>query len=147
MKPTSLQPSTDLPHATPVTQPVVFFDGVCGLCNRAVDFLLRADRHQVLRFAPLQGETAAALLGRQTDAPLDSIVLLDASGRHERSYAILLILQHLGGAWRMAGLLTVVPRPLRDAFYLWIARNRYAWFGQKATCRIPNSADRARFLA
>ena len=127
-------------------QPIVFFDGVCGLCNRAVDVLLRADRRHVLIFAPLQGETARRLLQIAPDTPFDTVVLLDATGRHEKSNAALRICRHLGGWWRLWLVCYVVPEALRDAVYSFIARHRYAWFGQRDSCRLPTPQERARFL-
>jgi predicted DCC family thiol-disulfide oxidoreductase YuxK len=128
--------------------PIVFFDGVCGLCNASVDWLLTRDRRAILTFAPIQGETAARTLGKQDDDPESwSMVLVDDTGRYERSDAAIGIARHLGGPWALAGrLVGVVPRGLRDAAYRWIARNRYRWFGRHDTCRIPSPAERARFL-
>jgi predicted DCC family thiol-disulfide oxidoreductase YuxK len=127
--------------------PIIFFDGVCGLCNRAVDALLQADRQAVFRFAPLQGETAKRLLPPLPEDPEDwSIVYLDERGVHRYSDASLEICRRLGGAWSLAALLRFVPRALRDPVYLWIARNRYRWFGKRDSCRVPTSDERARFL-
>jgi predicted DCC family thiol-disulfide oxidoreductase YuxK len=133
-------------------QPIVFFDGVCGLCNTAVDVLLRADRHHRLIFAPLQGETAQRLLhtpahvNETAEPSFDTIVLLDAAGRHEKSDAALRICRHLGGFWRMWLAFYVLPEPIRDALYSFVARHRYAWFGKKDTCRLPTPEERQRFL-
>ena len=130
----------------------VLFDGVCGLCHRTVDFLLRADRRGRLRFATLQGPTAARLLA-QADHNLDLETVLYA--RHpagarpdllDRSNAILAILEDLGGPWRAAAALRLVPRPLRDAVYRFVAARRYRWFGKRDACRVPTPAERDRFL-
>ena len=129
-----------------ILQPSVFFDGVCGLCNATVDLLLRADRHHRLLFASLQGETAHARLGLPADAPLDTLVLLDAQGRHDRSSAVLRIAYYLGGPWHALAVFWLVPRPVRDAVYQFIARHRYVWFGKRATCRLASPAERGRFL-
>jgi predicted DCC family thiol-disulfide oxidoreductase YuxK len=127
--------------------PIVFFDGVCGLCNRSVDWLMSRDHRGVLRFAPLQGETATRLLGHQDDDPERwSMVLVDRTGRYWRSDAAIRTVRHLGGAWAFVGLLLIVPRGLHDAAYAWIARNRYRLFGRHETCRLPTPAERARFL-
>jgi predicted DCC family thiol-disulfide oxidoreductase YuxK len=129
------------------SRPIVFFDGVCGLCNGSVDWLLERDHRAVLRFAPIQGETAARMLGAPGDDPAGwSMVLLDRTGRYERSDAAIRIARHLGGRWRWAGLLFIVPRGLRDAVYRWIARNRYRFFGRREACRVPTPAERDRFL-
>ena len=127
-------------------RPIVFFDGACGLCNATLDLLLRADRRQRLLFAPLQGDTAQRLLGTSSATPLDTIVLLDAEGRHEKSAAVLQICRHLGGLWRLWLLSGIVPQALRNAAYSFVARHRYAWFGRKDTCRQPTASERARFL-
>jgi predicted DCC family thiol-disulfide oxidoreductase YuxK len=125
--------------------PILFFDGLCGLCNGAVDVLLRLDRRAQLRFAPLQGVTAATLLPGGQALP-DSVVLLDRDGLHLRSEAILRALIHLGGSWRAAALGRIVPRGIRDALYDAIASRRRRWFGRRATCRIPTSEEAPRFL-
>jgi predicted DCC family thiol-disulfide oxidoreductase YuxK len=126
--------------------PIVFFDGVCGLCNRFVDALLRADRGAQLKFAPLQGDTARRLLPpRPHDAAAWSVVYLDEHGLHERTDALVALGRRLGGAWRLAAALAIVPRPLRDALYGVIARHRYRLSTRRAACRLPPPGDR-RFL-
>jgi predicted DCC family thiol-disulfide oxidoreductase YuxK len=130
-------------------QPIAFFDGVCGLCNAIVDFLLRVDTKRVLLFAPLQGETARRALGpmaQEQDVGEDSFVLLDEHGMHERADAVLATCRHLGGPWALIGLAGLLPLELLDQGYRFIARNRYDWFGQRATCRIPTAEERERFL-
>ncbi|MEA2638943.1 MAG: hypothetical protein QOF51_337 [Chloroflexota bacterium] len=127
--------------------PIVFFDGVCELCNRSVDLLLRADTQRVFAFASLQGETARELLPPLTgDTSRWSIVYLDERGEHRESDAVLAICRRLGGPWRLLGLARVLPRWLRDPAYRFIARHRYGTFGERATCRIPTAAERSRFL-
>jgi len=138
--------STALPPSA-VGHPIIFFDGVCGLCNAVVDRLLRADRDALFRFAPLQGETARALLSPQDDDPLRwTLVYLDERGLHTQSDAALESCRRLGGMWRLLSLLRVLPRPLRDAAYRVVVRNRYRWFGRREACRVPSAAERARFL-
>jgi predicted DCC family thiol-disulfide oxidoreductase YuxK len=136
----------DRPDTSPRSGPIVFFDGVCGLCNRSVDLLLRWDRRHVLRFAPLQGSTAAQLLPPDRIIDLDSFVLIDDAGMHIRSTAVLRALEQVGGPWRAVVLLRVVPGFVRDAVYSWVARNRYRWYGQRAQCRLPTRQEAARFL-
>jgi predicted DCC family thiol-disulfide oxidoreductase YuxK len=129
------------------TPPIVFFDGVCGLCNRFVDLLLRADRRGVLRFAPLQGETARRMLPPLEGEPSAwTVVFLDERGVQVRSDAVLAIAARLGGAMGLLAWLRVVPRGLRDRTYRFVARHRYRWFGQREGCRVPSAADRERFL-
>lgn len=127
--------------------PIIFFDGVCGVCNAFVDIMLHIDKGQVFHFAPIQGETAQKLLPPLGDNPGEwSIVLLDEAGVLERSDACLAILRRLGGVWRVFGWLRFLPRALRDGAYRVIARNRYRWFGRRETCRVPTADERVRFL-
>jgi predicted DCC family thiol-disulfide oxidoreductase YuxK len=128
--------------------PIVFFDGVCNLCNGAVNFLLDRDRRGRLRFAPLQGSTYASLQSAHPDlSGVDSIVLADDEGVHVRSTAALRLLRHLGAPWSLLSRMgLIVPRRLRDWLYDRVARGRYRWFGRQEACRVPTPALRARFL-
>lgn len=125
---------------------IVFFDGVCGLCNRFVDILLRVDRNARFRFAPLQGSAARELLPPDRARALESVVYLRDGVALQRSDAAIRILMDLGGWRRGFGLLLLVPRFIRDFIYAWVARNRYAWFRKREACRVPTDAERARFL-
>jgi predicted DCC family thiol-disulfide oxidoreductase YuxK len=130
-----------------VGEAIVYFDGVCNLCNRFVDFLVRHDRKGRYRFASLQGETARRRLPHGLTGPAPETIVLESSGELRfRSDAALAILSGLGGAWRAFGALRVVPRPLRDWVYQWIARNRFRWFGRRDTCRVPGPKERSLFL-
>ena len=126
--------------------PVIYFDGYCGLCNGFVDFVLARDRARRFRFAPLQGTTARARFGDPGDVDPTTILLEEEGTVFERSTAALRIIAALGGIWRLAGLLRLVPRFIRDAVYDWVARNRYGWFGKRDTCRLPSPEERAVFL-
>ncbi len=126
---------------------IVFYDGVCGLCNGFVRFLLAADRRGRLRFAPLQGTTAAALRARRPFPPsTDSIVFSAGEEVSFKSAAVLGILSSLGGPWRLAALFRGVPRVFRDALYDFVAARRYRWFGRYDACPLPDPAVRGRFL-
>jgi predicted DCC family thiol-disulfide oxidoreductase YuxK len=130
---------------------VVFFDGVCNLCNGTVQFLIDRDKREHLRFAALQSEAAKAMLdGRdlgRARASLDSVLLLEGDTLYARSDAALRIARRLSGAWPALYALILVPRFLRDAVYEFVARHRYRWFGRTEQCRVPTPALRARFLA
>lgn len=132
-------------HPAPGTS-IVYFDGVCGLCNRFVDFLLRHDHRHQFRYAPLQGETAAARLGVRPGSAPRSIVLEDDEGIWERSRAVLRILGRLGGVWTTTRIMGLLPAGFRDWVYDRIAERRYAWFGQRQSCRLPTPAEQERFL-
>ena len=130
-------------HTSP-PHTIVFFDGVCGLCNGFVDFLVRHDRSRALRYAPLQGNTAAGFARLPRD--LDSVVVVHDDRVLVKSDAALTALSRLGGVWRLSAVARVIPRVLRDAVYDLIARNRYRWFGKHETCRRPTTDEAAWFL-
>ncbi len=130
--------------------PIILFDGVCNLCDASVRFVIDHDPDARFRFAPLQSQAAAALLarlGRAAPSGPQAVLLLEGGRSWEGSDAALRIARRLRGPWRLAGALAVVPRPLREAAYRLIARNRFRWFGRRAACRLPTPELRARFLA
>jgi predicted DCC family thiol-disulfide oxidoreductase YuxK len=126
-------------------RPILFFDGVCNLCNGFVDFLITRDNS--LLFAPLQGLTASHKLSPLLTQTLPSVVLIDEQGRvYLRSAAALRVLTGLGGLWLVLKIFLLLPGFLRDIIYNFIAANRYSWFGKKDSCRLPSLAERDRFL-
>ena len=140
-------PGAGAPRSSALEHPIIFFDGVCAMCNRFVDLILRADRRDVFRFAPLQGETARELLSPLADDPREwSMIYLDERGVHEESDASLEVYRRLGGVWWLASLLRLVPRFIRTPAYRLVARNRYRWFGRRDSCRVPSAEEKARFL-
>ncbi len=126
--------------------PVVFFDGVCGLCNGFVDRLIRWDRNKVLRYATLQGATARTQLPQELTTNLSTIVYYDGQRSWTKSGAALRALMRIGGLWKLMAVFLVVPAVIRNVVYDMIARNRYQWFGKHETCRIPSPTERALFL-
>ena len=129
---------------------MLFYDGHCGLCHRAVKFVLKHDRTgEAFRFAPLQGGTFSALVPEEARGSLpDSIVVRTSDGALlVRSTAFIHILRRLGGGWRLwASVLTVIPRGLRDAAYDFVARVRYRIFGRRdELCPIVPAELRKRF--
>jgi predicted DCC family thiol-disulfide oxidoreductase YuxK len=129
-------------------RPVAIFDGVCNLCNAAVDWIIRHDRRARIVFAASQSPPGAALLARHGASPsaADTFVLVEHGRLYDRSTAALHVARLVGFPWSLAAVFLVVPRPLRDAIYSYVARNRYRWFGRKETCRLPSPEERARFL-
>jgi predicted DCC family thiol-disulfide oxidoreductase YuxK len=123
----------------------VFYDGWCSLCDGFVGFMLPRRHRAGLRFAPLQGQTAALTFGGRPPGA-DSIVLVDAEGTHFRSAAVLRAVSGAGGGWSFAALLGLVPRWFSDPVYDAIAANRYRWFPRLAECRLPGSEERAALL-
>jgi len=125
---------------------IIFFDGVCTLCNHFVDILIQQDKNHQFYFASLQSKTAEQLLTKQ-DLGLDTIVFLDQTQTFKKSSAVLRILFHLGGLWMVLSILaSVLPTTLRDLIYDLIARHRYRFFGKKESCRLPTAEEKPFFL-
>lgn len=127
----------------------MLFDGVCNLCNGSVNFIIDRDPAARFRFAALQTPAAAELLARHGRIPAatpDSIILIEGDRLYEHSTAALRIARRLRGGWKLLYAFIIVPRPLRDLVYRWIARNRYRWFGRSEACRMPTPELRERFL-
>ncbi len=132
---------------TEIEKPIIFFDGVCGLCNHFLNFVLKKDTDQKFYYAPLQGETAKKYLPElDEDAEEWTMFLLDENGLHERSTASLKIFEKLGGTWGALGVLLYVPKLIRNPVYKFIAKNRYKWFGKRDACRLPTPEEKERFL-
>ncbi len=127
---------------------ILLFDGVCNLCNGSVQWVIARDPHARFRFASLQSDAGRALLARHglpADA-LDTVVLVDGDARYTKSDAAIEVARRLGGPYRLAAAAKLVPRPLRDAVYDWVARNRYARWGRSDACWVPTPELRDRFL-
>jgi predicted DCC family thiol-disulfide oxidoreductase YuxK len=137
-------PSTIASEKVP---PVVLFDGNCNLCNHSVDFVLRHERDQTLRFAPSESAYGRAALSEHgITGPPDGIVLIENGRVYQRSTASLRLCRYLRAPWRWLSLLSVMPVRIRDGIYGWIAAHRYRWFGKSAACRVPTPELQSRFL-
>ena len=147
-----MDPATSEPAVSSPFTRLVLFDGVCGFCDDAVRWLLERDPERRLRFAPLQGETAAALRARHPEIPtdLDTMVYVDASDGTEQVYlrsdAILCTWAAVAPDRRTLRWLRRLPRPLLDLGYRLFIRLRYHLFGRLEACRIPTPAERPLFL-
>lgn len=131
----------------PDRPPILFYDGECGLCHRTVRWVLKRDRAGVIRFAPLQGSTYATIAIRDKPMDVSTIVFVDGSEALTRGDAVLAYLRRMGGIWpALATCGAIVPRPLRDALYRFVARRRRAWYGRANACDLPSQAHAARFL-
>ncbi|TAE61829.1 MAG: thiol-disulfide oxidoreductase DCC family protein [Bacteroidetes bacterium] len=128
---------------------IIIFDGVCTLCNASVDFVIRRDKKNQFQFTANQNEAGRRILEEQGIAPGDSetVFLFENGTLYQKSTAALRIARSLGFPWSLFYAGIIIPAPLRDAIYNWIARNRYRWFGKKETCRLPSPEERAKFLA
>jgi len=133
--------------------PIVLYDGVCGLCNRLNQFLLKRDHHDRFRFASLQSSLAGSLTLRHgaNSKDLDTVyVVVDHNRPTEhllaRSDAIIHVLTQLGGGWKLMGIAKLIPKSLRDGVYKIVARNRYRVFGKHDSCMLPDPKNKDKFL-
>jgi predicted DCC family thiol-disulfide oxidoreductase YuxK len=131
-----------------MNHPIILYDGVCHLCNGVINYILPRDKKRYFRFSPLQSETGQALLQKfnlPTD-DYDSFVLVEGDKHYVRSGAAIKVMQGMGFPYSLGATLWILPRPLRDALYNWVAKNRYKWFGQYDTCLMPTPDIKERFL-
>ena len=126
---------------------IVLFDGECNFCDASVQFIIKRDPKGYFQFAAQQSDIGETFK-RQYDVPnsMDSILVIDQHKVYNSSDAALHISKHLNGLWSYFHLLKVIPKPIRDVVYKFIAKNRYAWFGKKDSCMIPSPEIRNRFL-
>ena len=129
--------------SSPDDQNIVFFDGVCNLCNFWIQLLLDQDKKKVLKFCSLQNHFSKTFLG---DKHPDSIIYWRKGQILYKSKAVLAILSDLGGIWRVLCLFKIIPGFILDKIYDFIARRRYSWFGQREICRVPTDEEKSRFL-
>jgi len=130
-----------------IDPPVLYFDGVCNVCDASVRFILDHEKDATLRFASLQSAKALASLPAFgiDPADLDSLVVVEDGQAWGRSTAALKVLKYLKPPWSWLSFLLFIPRPIRDFFYKAFAVNRYRFFGKKEACMVPTAALRARF--
>lgn len=128
------------------SQTIIFFDGVCHLCNTFVNFLIRADKKRLFKYAPLQGTTASTHLSPQDRAHLESVIVWIDGATLYRSQAVLTVLIQLGGPYSILSVLKILPSSWLDFGYQMVARHRYEWFGKKEFCRIPTPSERDYLL-
>jgi predicted DCC family thiol-disulfide oxidoreductase YuxK len=134
--------------AAPTPPRIVLYDGVCGLCDKLVQFLVAKDRARLLRYAPLQGDTAARLRAQHPEIPadLDTMVFVDEGKVYLRSRAAARIARYLPWPWRLGAAVRFVPRFLADAVYGLVARSRYRIFGKVDACGLPTPEERQLLL-
>ena len=125
---------------------VLFFDGVCNLCNGFVDFLIRCQKTKKIYFSPLQGNTAKIILPEGKISNLDSVVYYRDGKVFEQSRAVLYVLSDTLFLGKVFLVFLIIPSPIRDFIYRKIANSRYHLFGRRTHCRLPTSEERALFL-
>lgn len=130
------------------SQPIILFDGICNLCDGAVQFVIKHDPENQFLFASLQSEAGQRLL-KQYKLPVEnfnSFILIQDEKVYSKSTGALKVARQIKGVWSWLYIFIIIPAFIRDAVYAWIAQNRYKWFGKKEACMIPTPELKARFL-
>jgi len=128
-------------------QKIVFFDGVCNLCNSSVSFLIKKDKKRTLKYSSLQGSFAKEHLRQKDIECLESVVFLKEGKLYYKSEAVVRVLMELRGFYKFLGcFLSLFPYALLNVFYSFIAKNRYRFFGKQETCRVPSQEEKKLFI-
>jgi len=122
---------------------IIVFDGICGLCNKSIDMLIKLDQKKLFKYTSLQGEYVKQL---DIEEGIDSIIFYEEGKLYYKSTAILRILRSLGGVWVITNIFYLIPTLLRDAIYDLIAKYRYKIFGKMESCRMSKKDEEALFL-
>jgi len=129
------------------TEVIVFYDGLCGLCNKSVRWLIRHDRKRRLRYASIQSDFARKLPEEFRSSKVPGSIIFKNGPRYStRSDAVIRVMMKLGGIYCLSAMFLVIPRAIRDAVYDWIGRNRYKWFGKYEACPLPGPEEQDLFL-
>lgn len=133
----------------PENKKIILFDGVCNLCNSAVQFVIQHDTKDVFRFVALQSELGQEILKHIGINPknIDSIILYEPGvAYYYKSSAAIKIAQNLDGFWHFETVFRIIPTAIRNQLYDYIAKNRYKWYGKQESCMIPSPELKAKFL-
>lgn len=128
--------------------PILLFDGVCNICDYSVQFVIKHNKSESVHFAALQSSFGQEQL-KKSDLPssdLKSLIFIEDGDMYTRSTGALKLARHLNSPWKWAYIFIIIPRPIRDWFYNYIAAHRYQWFGEKDACMIPSKEVRERFI-
>lgn len=131
---------------SPLPKHILFFDGYCHFCHGSVQFVQRYDYQKRFFFAPLQGEAAKNVLNLKEGNIPESVVYYRKGKVYYKSTAGLLAAWDMHHIWSLLAILLIVPAPIRNLVYDWIARNRYKWFGKKEHCVIPSDKEKQQYL-
>jgi predicted DCC family thiol-disulfide oxidoreductase YuxK len=139
------------PNDQPTVSMVLYFDGVCGLCSRFIDFVMKRDTEKLFRYSPLQGKSFEDLKNKYPWVEgQNSIVLVFRMVNRDvvlfRSRAVFFVLNELGGGWKVLSWVKIIPAPITDLGYRIVSKLRYRIFGKKESCRIPTPEERSLFL-
>ena len=131
-----------------IDKAIIFFDGVCNLCNSSVQFIIKHDKKHRFVFAALQSDVARDILLHYPTkiTKKDSILLLQDNQLYSESSAALRILKQFSPFWYVFQIFWIVPKFIRDSIYRFIAKNRYSWFGKRSSCMVPTKDILKKFL-
>lgn len=133
----------------PKDKKIILFDGVCNLCESSVQFVIKYDTKDQFRFVALQSNLGQEIIHHIgiNAKNIDSVILyLPGVAYYYKSNAALQIAKSLGGLFHLGTLFKIIPTPLRNALYDYIAQNRYRWHGKKESCLVPTPTLKAKFL-
>ena len=133
----------------PEGKKIILFDGVCNLCNGAVQFILKRDKNRIFRYASLQSDIGKRLMTERgiPEGTMDSILLIDPQkAYYYKSTAAIKIGQELAFPYPLMAFFLVIPESIRDLVYNWVAKNRYRWFGKSNSCMLPSKETKSLFL-
>ncbi len=127
---------------------VILFDGVCNLCNGAVNWVIKRDKKNIFKFASLQSVYGLQVIKNYnlSNQYLNTIVLVESDKVYLRSVAVLRILKRLGGIYSAACIFMIIPPPILNFFYNIVAKYRYRWFGKKDSCMVPDASLKEKFI-
>ena len=133
----------------PKNKKIILFDGVCNLCDSAVQFIIKHDKKDIFKFIALQSDLGQEIIkhiGIDTKN-IDSIILYQPGiAYYYKSEAVLEIAKSLGGIFYLGTLFSIFPTSFINHIYDYIAKNRYKWYGKKESCLIPTKELQAKFL-
>ena len=125
---------------------IVLFDGDCNFCDASVQFIIKRDPKAYFHFASIQSEVGQSYVEQFQLQSIDSVIVIENNRAYTKSSAALRIAKRFSGMWKLLFLAKIIPLPIRDMVYNYIAKNRYKWFGKKEVCHLPTKSERERFL-
>ena len=133
----------------PKNKKIILFDGLCNLCDSAVQFIIKHDKKDVFRFVSLQsdiGKEISNYLGMNSEELNSIIVYQPGYAYYYKSEAVFEIAKELGGIYSLITIFSILPSSITDSIYDYIAENRYKWYGKKESCMIPTPSLKSKFL-
>ena len=133
----------------PENKKIILFDGVCNLCDSAVQFIIRHDKKDVFRFVAIQSDLGKEIInhiGIDTTKTESIILYIPGKAYYYKAEAALKISQDLSAGYKLFSLLKFIPNFISDKVYDYVARNRYKWYGKKDACMIPTPELKTKFL-